>query len=105
MIFDKALQKRSLPRDRWPKKIYGTTGAGQSLNVRMMNMVEDFYDLEETGYDDANKGTDWFAEDSEGTDHFADSQVNQPTQSGAVNSPMGELRTQKPSAEAYRPQP
>ena len=57
MIFEKALQNRSLPRDRWPKKI-----SGQSFNIRMMNMVEDFYNLEETCDDDDYGDTDHFAE-------------------------------------------
>ena len=27
MIFEKALQKRTLPRDKWPQKIYGSPGS------------------------------------------------------------------------------
>ena len=86
MIFEKALQKRSLPRDRWPKKIYGPSGAGQSLNVRLMNMVEDFYDLDATGHNDIEEGQDWFADDTESSDHFADSQVTEPDQSKTVSN-------------------
>ena len=61
MIFENALQKRSLPRDKWPKKLYGPTGVGQSFNLRLINMVEDFYDLNVTGHDDIGEGQDWFA--------------------------------------------
>ena len=43
MMFDKALQNRSLPKDQWPKQIMGT-----NVSVKLMNTVEDFYDLEET---------------------------------------------------------
>ena len=46
-MFDKALQNRSLPKDQWPKQIMGT-----NISVKLMNTVEDFYDLEETCEDD-----------------------------------------------------
>ena len=51
-IFEKALQKRTLPRDKWPKKIYDPSGTrGQSFNLKLINMVEDYYDLDMTSHD------------------------------------------------------
>ena len=58
-IFDKALQSRNQPRDRWPKKIMG-----QSVNLRLMNTVEDFYDLDQT-LDVEDQHEDYFEDYSE----------------------------------------
>ena len=40
-VFDETLQTRSQPRNTWPKQILG-----QTVNLRLMNLVEDFYCLE-----------------------------------------------------------
>ena len=58
-VFDKTLQTRNQPRDRWPKKILG-----QTVNLRLMNTVEDFYDLDQTP-DEEDQQIDHFEEDSE----------------------------------------
>ena len=55
-MFDKTLQNRNQPRDRWPKKILG-----QSVNLRLMNTVEDFYDLDQTP-DEEDHQVDYFEE-------------------------------------------
>ena len=55
-VFDKTLQNRNQPRDRWPKKILG-----QSVNLRLMNTVEDFYDLDQT-LDVEDQHEDYFEE-------------------------------------------
>ena len=58
LLYDKALQNRSMPREQWPRQIMG-----QNVNVKMMNLVEDFYNLEETNdhidqNDDYNNNTE-----------------------------------------------
>ena len=58
-IFDKALQSRSQPRESWPKKILG-----QTVSVRLMNMVEDFYNLDQVP-DAEYPREDFFAEEEE----------------------------------------
>ena len=58
-VFDKTLQSRNQPRDSWPKKILG-----QTVNLRLMNTVEDFYDLDQTP-DEEDQQIDHFEEDSE----------------------------------------
>ena len=57
-VFDKALQLRSLPRDSWPKKV-----EGQTVSFKLINMVEDFYDLD--NLPDETETEDLFAEDEE----------------------------------------
>ena len=48
LLYDKALQHRSNPKESWPKKIMG-----QTVSVKLMNAVEDFYGLNEPQeYDD-----------------------------------------------------
>ena len=59
MIFDKALQNRDKPRNSWPKKIMG-----QSVNIRLMNTVEDFYGLEES-QEHEDQYEDYFEDQSE----------------------------------------
>ena len=64
-IFEKALQKRTLPRDKWPPKIYGDSGPRvQTFNLKLVNMVEDFYDLELTDSNTASNVPDYFDEDN-----------------------------------------
>ena len=50
-IFEEALQLKSLPREGWPKKLYGLTGVGQSVNARLIDMVEEFYEPDTADYD------------------------------------------------------
>merc|ERR1719309_803589 len=57
-VFDKTLQFRSQPRDSWPKKV-----EGQTVNVKLISMVEDFYDLDEPAERESTH--DYFAEDDE----------------------------------------
>ena len=70
-VFDKTLQYRSQPRDTWPEKI-----EGQTVNVKLVKMVEDFYGLDpaqneedqQTDYLEEELGgslaVDWFSKDS-----------------------------------------
>ena len=58
-VFDKSLQFRNLPRDSWPKKV-----GGQTVSVKLMSMVEDFYDLDQAPEEEAQQ-EDFFAEDAE----------------------------------------
>ena len=58
-VFDKSLQFRNHPRDSWPKKV-----EGQTVSVRLMNMVEDFYDLDQAPEEDTLQ-EDLFEEDAE----------------------------------------
>ena len=57
-VFDKSLQFRNLPRDSWPKKV-----EGQTVSVRLMNMVEDFYDLDQVPEEEIQQ-EDLFAENA-----------------------------------------
>ena len=50
-IFRLAAKKRTLPRDKWPERIYGyLKSGGQTFNLKLINMVEDFYDLPTTSH-------------------------------------------------------
>merc|ERR1712108_27990 len=46
-------------RDSWPEKILG-----QTVNINLVNLVEDFYDLDPTP-DEEDQQIDYFKEDSE----------------------------------------
>merc|ERR1712015_356374 len=70
-VFEKAMQYRNQPQDTWPEKI-----ESQTCNMRLMKMVEDFYDIEpaprgedqqedyfDEEQDSSIAGVDLFAED------------------------------------------
>ena len=58
-VFDKTLQTRDQPRSTWPEKI-----EGQTVSISLMNMVEDFYNLDpvQNGEDQL---PDYFGEETE----------------------------------------
>merc|ERR1711888_528977 len=58
-VFDKTLQFRREPRDAWPKKV-----EGQTVSVKLVNMVEDFYDLDQPAEEETLQ-EDLFAENDE----------------------------------------
>ena len=57
-VFDKALLLRNVPRDSWPKKI-----ESQTVSVKLISMVEDYYDLDLP--QEETEPEDLFAEDEE----------------------------------------
>ena len=67
-VFEKAMQYRNQPQDTWPEKI-----ESQTCNVRLMRMVEDFYDLEPAPSGE-DQQADYLEEERESSlaiDHFA----------------------------------
>ena len=61
---------------------------GQSVNIKMMNMIEDFYNLEETHGNDDYEEMDYFAEDQDTgeIDYFAEDQDTGPSQDNSTMS-------------------